>query len=164
MRAPLLFLLGLAAHVAVAQRPMPLVAASAGGAGSKPVRGAPVALVALTVSAAPAPRPAFNPDSIFGSPEMRPQFRGGEAAMQAYLEKTLRYPPLALRQRLTGRVMVRFVLSAAGRVTDATVVRGAGNGFDEEALRLVWFMPAWEPARQQGRPVRVSCTMPIQFR
>jgi protein TonB len=58
---------------------------------------------------------------------------------------------------------VRFIWSATGRVTDASVVRGPGSGLNEEALRLVWMMPSWQPARQRGQPVRVSCTLPITF-
>ncbi len=64
---------------------------------------------------------------------------------------------------MSGRVYVSFVLNREGRVTDAHVVRGPGYGLNEEALRLVWLMPAWEPARSNGQPVRVACTVPISF-
>lgn len=107
--------------------------------------------------------PLFKPDSIFINPEVRPQFTGGEAALLAYLKKNLHLPAEATRQRLAGRVLVSFVLSATGLVTYATVVRGPHKILNEEALRLVWHMPAWQPARQHGQPVRVSCTMPINF-
>ncbi|MGI4738521.1 MAG: energy transducer TonB [Janthinobacterium lividum] len=106
---------------------------------------------------------AFKPDSIFINPDVRPQFTGGDGGLRAYLMKNLRYPEQALRQHVSGQVFVRFVLSAAGRVTDASVVRGPGRGLNEEALRLVWMMPAWQPAYQRGQAVRVSCTLPITF-
>lgn len=114
-------------------------------------------------TAGPAPVAAFRPDSIFVDPEVRPQFAGGDAALRAYLVKNLRYPGQARLQHVTGKVYVRFILNPAGRVTDATVLRGPGSGLNEEALRLVWLMPAWVPARQQGQAVRVACTMPIGF-
>ena len=112
--------------------------------------------------AAPA-APRFRPDSIFINPEVRPQFTGGEAALHGYLRKNLHLPADAARQHLAGRVLVSFVLSATGLVTYATVVRGPNKILNEEALRLVWHMPAWQPARQHGQPVRVSCTIPINF-
>lgn len=114
-------------------------------------------------SAASAPGSSFRPDSVFVNPQVRPQFTGGDEALRAYLLKNLRYPEQAKFQRVTGKVYVRFVLNAAGRITDASVVRGPGSGLNEEALRLVWLMPAWVPARQQGQAVRVSCTLPIEF-
>ena len=110
-----------------------------------------------------APAPLFKADSIFINPQVLPQFTGGEAAFAAYLKKNLRYPAEALRQHATGKVMVNFVLGANGLVTYATVLRGPNKLLNEEALRLIWHMPAWQPARQHGQPVRVSCTIPVVF-
>jgi protein TonB len=119
---------------------------------------------ATSTPAATAPAaPLFKPDSIFINPEVRPQFTGGDAAFSAYLKKNLRYPAEAARQHLTGKVSVNFVLSATGLVTYATVLRGPSKVLNDEALRLVWHMPTWQPARQHGQPVRVSCTIPIIF-
>lgn len=106
---------------------------------------------------------AIKPDSVFINPEVRPQFTGGDKAFGAYLSKNIRYPQQALQRRVSGRVMVNFILSAQGRVQDAHVVSGPGSGLNDEALRLVWLMPAWEPARMYGQPVRVACTIPIAF-
>jgi len=50
-----------------------------------------------------------------------------------------------------------------GRVLDPTVVRSSQAVFDDEAIRLARLMPWWEPGRQQGRPARVRCTLPIIF-
>jgi len=106
---------------------------------------------------------AFSPDSVFVNPDVRPQFVGGEPALQAYMTKNMRYPEKARQQKVAGKVYIRFVLSAAGRVTDASFVRGPGSGLNEEALRLVWMMPAWQPGYQRGQAVRVVCTIPIEF-
>jgi len=120
-------------------------------------------VASATTGATVAAAPLFRPDSIFINPQVLPQFTGGEAAMRTYFTKNLRYPPEALRQHISGKVMVNFVLGATGLVTYATVVRGPNKLLNEEALRLVWHMPAWQPARQHGQPVRVSCTMPVVF-
>ena len=107
--------------------------------------------------------PVVYPDSVYVNPEVRPQFVGGDKAFMAYLSKSIRYPALALQRRTSGRVYVSFILNAYGRVVDAHVMRGPGDGLNEEALRLVWLMPPWEPARMNGQPVRVACTIPIAF-
>ena len=111
-------------------------------------------------AAAPA---AVRPDSIYAYTDVRPRFVGGDAALTAYVRRTLRYPPQALSRKVAGKVFVTFVLSAAGRVQDVHVSRGLGFGLDDEALRVVWLMPPWEPALVQGQPVRVVCTLPISF-
>ena len=107
--------------------------------------------------------PAVNPDSVYINPEVRPQFTGGDKAFAAYLSKSIRYPKQALERRVSGRVFVNFVLNAQGRVQDAHVISGPGSGLNDEALRLVWLMPPWEPGRVNGQPVRVACTVPITF-
>ena len=148
----LLLLVGAAASPALAQSPARLTLATA----EVPPPGAASAAV-------PTPAPLFRSDSIFINPQVRPQFTGGDAGLRAYLMKNLHYPEQARFQHTSGKVYVRFVLNAAGRVTDASVVRGPSASLNEEALRLVWLMPAWQPARQQGQAVRVVCTLPIEF-
>ena len=115
---------------------------------------------AAVLPAAPA---VVYPDSVYINPEVRPQFMGGDKAFAEYLSKSIRYPKEALQRRVSGRVFVNFVLNAQGKVLDAHVVRGPGSGLNDEALRLVWLMPDWEPARVNGQPVRVACTVPISF-
>lgn len=111
----------------------------------------------------PAAPVVVYPDSVYVNPEVRPQFVGGDKAFSEYLSKSIRYPKEALQRRVSGRVFVSFVLNAQGKVQDAHVLRGPGNGLNDEALRLVWLMPNWEPARVNGQPVRVACTVPISF-
>ena len=111
----------------------------------------------------PAAPVVVYPDSVYINPEVLPQFVGGGKAFSEYLSKSIRYPKEALQRRVSGRVFVSFVLNAEGKVQDAHVLRGPGNGLNDEALRLVWLMPNWEPARVNGQPVRVACTVPISF-
>lgn len=118
---------------------------------------------AAIVHNGPAAPAAIKPDSVFINPEVRPHFTGGDKAFVEYLSKNIRYPQQALQRRVSGRVYVNFILSAQGKVQDAHVVSGPGNGLNDEALRLVWLMPPWEPARSNGQPVRVACTVPIAF-
>ncbi len=143
-------LLGLlaAGHSHAQTRPTPMALAS------------PEALASSAAVPAPA---AINSDSVFVNPEVRPQFVGGNKAFAAYVGKSIHYPMQALNRGISGKVYINFTLSAQGKVLDAHVVSGPGNGLNEEALRLIWTMPAWEPARVHGQPVRVACTLPIGF-
>ncbi len=115
------------------------------------------------LSAASLPALLVKPDSVYINPEVLPHFVGGDKAFMAYLSKSIRYPQRALQQRVSGKVFVNFILDATGKVQDAHVVSGPGSGLNDEALRLVWLMPPWEPGRVNGQPVRVSCTVPISF-
>ncbi len=145
--------LGLA-HAGRAQTTSRTLAVVSGGSGSQ---------TTAPVLSAAAPAPAAVPEVLTYADEM-PVFPGGDAAFHQYLAQKIEYPAEAKRRNLSGTVYVRFVVDEQGRVRDAEVAKGCGNGFDEEALRLVRLMPWWTPGRQAGQPVRVARTLPIIFR
>jgi protein TonB len=47
------------------------------------------------------------------------------------------YPVAARREGLEANVDLRVLVDAEGRVSEVQVVRAAGSGFDEAAVRLV---------------------------
>ncbi|MDN5289318.1 MAG: TonB family protein [Mucilaginibacter sp.] len=98
-----------------------------------------------------------------GGLEVMPEPVGGAAAWSKFLQKNLRYPPVAQEQEKSGRVFLSFVIETDGQLSNIKVERGAGYGFDEEALRVLKLAKAWKPGIQNGRPVRVRYTIPINF-
>jgi|SRR6476661_3728957 len=89
---------------------------------------------------------------------------GGNAAIVAAIQKATRYPPLALRNQVEGRIFVSFTVNAQGDVSDVKVVKGLGSGLDEETIRAVKTLPKFRPGKQNGRAVSVSFTVPITFK
>ncbi len=88
---------------------------------------------------------------------------GGEAAWNKFLSKNLRYPQEAQDAGVSGRVYMSFIIEKDGSLSNITVERGAGYGFDEEATRVLRLAKAWKPGLQNGRPVRVKFIIPINF-
>ena len=81
-----------------------------------------------------------------------------------YLATTMKYPREAQKQKIQGRVFVKFVVDTNGIITDTEITKSAHPILDEEALRVVKAMPPWIPGRQNDKPVRVYYTLPINFR
>ena len=102
-------------------------------------------------------------DKIFTFVEQQPSFPGGESEMNKFIKKNLKYPPAALRNGLEGLVVVQFVVNKEGQISDVQVVKKLGGGTDEEAMRVVKMMPAFSPAKQNGRPVSFRYTLPVRF-
>lgn len=101
--------------------------------------------------------------SVFDFAEEMPSFEGGDAALMKYISKRIRYPRQAVDEKIEGTVVVTFVVSRSGKVTEVTVLKGLGFGMDEEASRVIRNMPAWNPGKQNGAPVAVRYTLPIRF-
>lgn len=101
---------------------------------------------------------ASEEDDFFIVVEQMPVLIGGIEA----LHKEIRYPEMALRASIQGRVHVQFIVNERGEVENPIVLRGIGGGCDEEALRVVSKMK-FHPGLQRGRPVRVLYNLPVVF-
>ncbi|MEJ7692632.1 energy transducer TonB, partial [Daejeonella sp.] len=119
---------------------------------------------------AQAPYPSANQKTVlpagvekFSSVEVLPEFAGGMAGWGKYLTANLRYPAEAKSKKITGRVILSFIVEKDGGISDIKVLRGIGGGADEEAVRVLSTSPKWKPGIQNGRAVRVAYTMPIFF-
>jgi protein TonB len=88
---------------------------------------------------------------------------GGDAAWYKFLGKNLRFPSVAQEEGISGRVYVSFIIEKDGHLSNIVVDRIAGHGFDEEALRVLKLAKAWKPGMQNGQPVRVKYSIPINF-
>ena len=95
--------------------------------------------------------------------ERQPQFPGGDKALMKYLRDSFKYPEEAVKQEIQGRVVVQFVVTKTGEISDVKVVQPLHPSCDEEAVRLISSMPIWIPATQNGVPVIVYYTIPIRF-
>ena len=102
---------------------------------------------------------------IYAVVEEMPKFKGGELAMMEFLMKNMKYPQAAVKAKLQGKAIVGFVVGKDGTVSDVHITKSAGHAvLDEEAMRVVKSMPAWEPGKQKGKPVNVKYNVPITFR
>lgn len=95
--------------------------------------------------------------------EQMPQYPGGEKELMKEIAEKLHYPPLAAENGISGRVFVRFVVSATGEVKNVTVVRSLDPACDKEAIRVIESLKTWIPGKQNGRSVPVYYTVPIIF-
>lgn len=99
--------------------------------------------------------------------DVKPMFLNSQDPRE-FLEKWvyqyLKYPEAALVNGVQGRVMVEFVIDKDGKVTDARVVKGVSDELDAEALKVVSASPKWKPGRINGKKVRSSMTIPVEFR
>lgn len=98
-------------------------------------------------------------EDFFVVVEEMPELIGGLAELQS----KIKYPEMARRAGIEGRVYIQFIVNEQGEVENPQVIRGIGGGADEEALRVV-SQAKFKPGMQRGRPVRVQYSLPIFFR
>lgn len=100
----------------------------------------------------------------YTSVEVKPTFNGGDSdAFVKYVQQNLKYPQSALDNEEQGRVTVNFVVDANGKIKNAKVVKGVSEALDAEALRVIQNAPDWTPAKQGGKAVPVTYSIPVTF-
>lgn len=96
--------------------------------------------------------------------EEMPEFPGGMKALMDYLSTNVKYPEAAKQAGISGRVTTAFVVGEDGVIRDVKVVRSVSPELDAEAIRVMSSMPKWKPGKQDGKPVPVRYTVPVNFR
>lgn len=96
--------------------------------------------------------------------EVKPEYPDGNEGLGRYLSENIKYPKKALKNGVSGKVFVQFVIDKTGKVTNVVAVRGVEKSLDKEAVRVIKSMPKWKPGMKDGQPVKVKYTIPINFK
>ena len=83
--------------------------------------------------------------------------------MNKHIRRNFRYPEISQEMGIQGRVLVNFIISEDGSITNIRM-RGPDKNLECEAKRIISLLPAMIPGKQRGRPVRVPFSIPIVFR
>lgn len=95
--------------------------------------------------------------------EEMPVYPGGDEALLKYLAENTKYPEVAKKNGVQGRVIVRFCVTAKGKTSLFKIMKGVSPELDAEALRVVSTLPDFQPGMQGGKPVPVWYMVPISF-
>ncbi len=93
-----------------------------------------------------------------------PYFGNDDNSYMRYMTSNLKYPDLARRNNIEGKVVLMFLVTDKGEVQDVEVTDSANRLFDAESIRVVQQMREWKPARKHNRPASVYVSVPITFR
>ena len=91
-------------------------------------------------------------EASFGSP-------GGPRFLKKMLPA---YPPFARKQEMEGAVLLRVTINAEGRVVEVEVLKKAGFGFDEAAVKAIR-ESTFIPAKRDGKSLSCIALLPIRF-
>ena len=111
------------------------------------------------------PPPLDTADRIFSKVEYEAEFPGGLSAWAKYLQKNLD-PNVPIRNRArngTYKVVVKFIVTRDGTISNIQAETNFGHGMEEEVIRVIQNGPKWIPAMQNGRKVNAYRRQPVTF-
>lgn len=111
-----------------------------------------------------AEEPVAEDEQVYVEAEKMPRFRGGDLrTFRNWVQSKVRFPEEALQARISGVVLVRFIVGLDGRLSSFEVLQSPHPSLRAEVIRVLNASPAWTPGEQGGKPVRVQYTLPVAF-
>lgn len=104
-------------------------------------------------------------DKIFNKVEVEASFPGGDAAWIRFLKNNLD-PSIPIRNGAPAGsylVIVRFIVSKDGSISNVVPETNHGYGMETEAVRVIKNGPKWTPALLNGRNVNAYRRQPMTF-
>jgi protein TonB len=87
-----------------------------------------------------------------------------QQGIMKHIRNNFKYPAIPKEMGVSEKIFVQFVIDKSGQITKSTVVRGEDKHLKKEAIRLVNSIPKLKAAKQRGKPVPCSFTVPINFK
>ncbi len=91
--------------------------------------------------------------------EKAPIYKKGMKEFYNYILKNFRTPDNDNFKG--GKILISFIVDVDGTLTDFKIIKDIGYGTAQEAIRVLNRSPKWQPATQNGVPVRSSYVLPI---
>jgi protein TonB len=106
-----------------------------------------------------------GPEEPVSFAQEMPQYPGGELQMQKDIMENSPYPEMEKANNIQGKVYVSFAVEKDGSVSNVRVVRGVKDGpnLSIVAENAIKQLKRFTPAKQNGRPVRLKMTVPVNF-
>ncbi len=80
-----------------------------------------------------------------------------------WILENLKYPSAAKEKGITGKVILTFIVDENGNTIRPEVVKSADPLLDQAALDMIGKLPKWQPALNNGKPVKVKMALPLSF-
>ena len=87
----------------------------------------------------------------------------GYSNLNMFISNNIRFPEKAIDDSISGKVIVRFEIGIDGKVENVEIIKRLHPECDKEVLRVIRSMPNWKPAKNNGKPVKSTLTMPVSF-
>jgi TonB family protein len=92
-----------------------------------------------------------------------PVFEDKGMNLVTFISTNIKYPEIAFKQSLSGKVTLEYVVELHGRVSNIKALVPVGGGCTQEAIRLLQ-MIRWMPGIKNGKAVRTLMKMDIDFK
>lgn len=93
--------------------------------------------------------------------DVQPQIFDG-SSVNAFVQKNIKYPPIAYQRGISGRVTAEFIVEPYGKISNFKIIESLAGGCDAETKRLMREIK-WAPGKINNQPVRTLYRYQLNF-
>jgi outer membrane biosynthesis protein TonB len=87
----------------------------------------------------------------------------GNEEYQTYLKNNIQYPKKAIDNKISGDVVISFIVDIDGSISSFTVDKDIGFDCAQELIRIVKSGPKWTPAQHDGAILKEKVSLKFNF-
>ena len=88
---------------------------------------------------------------------------GNLQTFRKWVHEHVTYPPEMKKQRISGQVLLSFVVKPDGSLGNIKPIKSSHPDFTQAVMDAVHSAPSWTPGIQNGKFVKVRYVIPVQF-
>jgi len=102
--------------------------------------------------------------SLVGVPDRFPMYPDGLAGFQRDLKAQIRYSEKEKRERIEGKVTVRYTVNVEGKIREVDLLESSAPGMEKQIIKgLQSLKERWFPGLINGHPVEVTYLQTFEF-
>ena len=95
--------------------------------------------------------------------DVQPEYPGGIKNLMIFIAQNYKYPKEALNAKVSGQLLISFVIEKNGLANEFEVINDLGYGTAASGIAVLKKAEKWTPGYQYGMPVRVQYSIPIRL-
>lgn len=109
---------------------------------------------------------ADNADTtVYETVDQMPSHKGKNLTeFKRWAVQQIRYPKEAIDRNIEGIVLSEFIIEKDGSINFISILASPHVSLNKEILRVLHLSPRWEPAINNGVPVRIKVLLPFHFK
>jgi TonB family protein len=92
-----------------------------------------------------------------------PKIATGEKGINAFIQRNVFYPSMAIDIGIEGTVMVLFIISEKGELEEVAVAKQRDSILDKEAMRVIRNLKFLNPPSLNGKSGKLCLAVPVSF-
>lgn len=101
---------------------------------------------------------------IINALESWPKYKGGVEKLSIFINENINYPKNAFKDSIEGIVYISMDVDTDGSTHNHIIIKGIREDLDNEAIRIAKLIKFERAAMQNGKPVKIKYTLPIDFK